>query len=475
MFDENRLISDRQRIISALTAARIEKGLSQQALADMIGTKRSNICRIEAGGQNISLDMLLKISAALGKDVSFILNERNYEMDNEITNYSLRLYDDELLMFSLHKEGLSGLKAKILSVNEKLKLLFPLDLEVSDTGIAKWLQGRIIPKNRTFVGEILAQLGLTIDDTKGIIDVCKGLSLNDSYWVVPLGFDGKYADYNLYENRFSEVLSLVAYTGNAGSHEAFTTSPEFTTNGMLPKAWRYIEGDGIYLYKGGTSGGANTGKEPYSEYYAYQIAERMGLNAVYYDLENWKGILASKCKLFTDIDTAFVPTGRIVTSGGIAACLDFYETIGKQALEEFKDMLVFDAVIYNDDRHYSNFGVLRDNRSGKIIAAAPIFDNGRSLFSEAMPDYFKNIGEYAKTRTNPYGVSYDTICKEIMGDRQRRNLRKLMDFTFKRHPTLNLPEERLMAIEDQIRVRARELLALPRIRTQIKSEPEPER
>ena len=398
--------------------------------------------------------------------------ERNEETDNDSKDYSLRLYDDELLTFSLRKGRLAGLTAKILSVNDKLKSLFPLDLDVTDAGIVKWLQGRIIPKNRTFAGEVLAQLGLTIDDTKGIIDVCKGLSLNDSYWVVPLGFDGKYADYNLYENRFSQVLSLVAYTGNAGSHEAFTISPEFTTNGMLPKAWRYIEGDGIYLYKGGTSGGANTGKEPYSEYYAYQIAERMGLNAVYYDLENWKSILASKCKLFTDIDTAFVPTGRIVKSGGIAACLVFYETIGKQALEEFKDMLVFDAVIYNDDRHYSNFGVLRDNHTGKIIAAAPIFDNGRSLFSEAMPEYFRNIGEYAKTRTNPYGVSYDTICREIMGDRQRRNLRKLMDFTFKRHPTLNLPEERLTAIENQIQVRARELLALPRVRAKARKEEE---
>ncbi len=472
MYDENKILSDRQQIISALTAARIEKGLSQQALADMIGTKRSNICRIEAGGQNISLDMLLKISAALGKDVSFVLNERDGKMDNEITDYSLRLYDDELLAFSLHKEGLAGLKAEVLSVNEKYRALFPLDLDVTGAGIAKWLQGRIIPKNRTFVGEILAQLGLTVDDTKGIIDVCKGLSLNDSYWVVPLGFEGKYADYNLYENRFSEVLSLVAYTGNAGSREAFTASPEFTTNGMLPKAWRYIEGDGIYLYKGGTSGGVNTGREPYSEYYACQVAERMGIRAVYYDLENWKGILASKCRLFTDIDTAFVPTGRIVKSGGIAACLDLYETIGRQALEEFKDMLVFDAVVYNDDRHYGNFGVMRDNHTGKIIAAAPIFDNGRSLFSEAMPEYFRNIGEYAKTRTNPYGVSYDTICREIMGDRQRRNLRKLMDFRFRRHPSLNLPEERLAAIEDQIQVRARELLALPRVRTKAQKEPE---
>ena len=43
-------------------------------------------------------------------------------------------------------------------------------------------------------------------------------------------------------------------------------------------------------------------------------------------------------------------------------------------------MLVFDALIYNEDRHFGNFGVLRDNHSGNIIAPAPIFDNGLSLF-----------------------------------------------------------------------------------------------
>ena len=57
-----------------------------------------------------------------------------------------------------------------------------------------------------------------------------------------------------------------------------------------------------------------------------------------------------------------------------------------------------------------------------------------------------------------------------MGDRQRRNLRKLIDFRFERHPSLNLPEERLTAIENQIQVRTRELLALPRIRAKSQKE-----
>lgn len=455
-------IDSRQKIISQIISARLEKGLSQEQLAKLIGTQRSNICRIESGSQNVSLDMLIKICSALDKDINLSLEERSEPMSNI---YNLKLYNQTLVTFSLEEKGLEGLCVQIHTVREDLKELLPLDLVPTSDGILKWLQKRVIPKNRTFVDEILKSLGLSINNTKEIIDVCKGLSLNDSYWVVPQEFSGKFEEYNLYENRFSEVLSLVAYTGANASNRAFTTSPELTTQGMLRKAWRYIEDDGIYLYKGGTEGAANTGKEPYSEYYAYQIAKTMGLNAVSYDLENWKGILSSKCKLFTDIDTAFIPIGRIVREGGIKACLDYYKTISEDAYEELCSMLVFDAVIYNEDRHFGNFGVLRDNHTGKVIDPAPIFDNGFSLFNMAMPNDFNNLSEYAKTRSTPYGVSFESICKEVLGKKQAAQLRKLLGFKFERHPSINLPEERLQAIEKQIEVRARELLSLPRTRT----------
>lgn len=281
-----------------------------------------------------------------------------------------------------------------------------------------------------------AFFGLSINNTKGIIDVCKGLSLNDSYWVVPLGFTGTFKEYSLYENRFFSVLSLVAYTGVGQGREAFTTSPELTTQGMLRKAWRFIEGDGIYLYKGGTEGVPNAGREPYSEYYACQIAERMGLHAVHYDLESWKDILASKCKLFTDIDTAYIPIGHLVKTDGIQACLNYYEKISEEAAEEIRRMLVFDAVIYNEDRHFGNFGVLRDNRTGKVIGPTPIFDNGLSLFNYAMSDDLEFLEEYAKNRSNPYGISFENVCREVMGAKQRNQLRRLIGFHFTRHPSI---------------------------------------
>ena len=374
--------------------------------------------------------------------------------------YVLRLYDTDLLSFSLSEQGIEGLKAQIHSIDEEERALFPLDLELTDDGLVKWLQRRVIPKNRAYVAEILKTFGLSVNDTKGIIDVCKGLSLNDSYWVVPQGFTGTFAQYNLYENRFSEILSLVAYTGIGQSDAAFTTSPELTTNGMLPKAWRFIEGEGIYLYKGGTFGAANTGNEPYSEFYASQVAQAMGLDAVAYELENWKGILASRCKLFTDIDTSYIPIGRIVREGGLKACLEYYRQLGPEAYEQVRSMLVFDAVIYNEDRHFGNFGVLRDNHTGKVTGAAPVFDNGMSLFNFAMPEDFQDLDSYAKTRGTAYGVSFESVCQEVMGPIQARQLRKLIGFTFHRHPRLNWPEYRLEAIERHLQKRVRQLLEL---------------
>ena len=457
---DERIMEQRQDIIAKLVAARLEKGMTQSELARMIGTQRSNICRFESGLQNPGIDTLLKISAALGKKIEFDLSD---EEETVTQTYILKIYDMELMRFTLAEHGLEGLKAEILSIREDKVKLFPYGLKITNDGVLEWLKRRVVPKNRRFVEEILAPFGLNLNDTKGIIDVCKGLSLNDSYWVVEENFEGTFAEYNLYENRFSEILSLIAYTGNLQSHGRFTTSPELTTGGMLPKAWRFIEDDGIYLYKGGNKLLTYGGNEPYSEYYAAQIAEQMGIEAVYYDLENWKGILASKCKLFSSIDVSYVPIWRIIPEINIKKAVDFYDSLGKEFGEQIRSMLIFDALIYNEDRHFGNFGLLRDNMTGEFIAPAPMFDHGHALFSQASPEKFNDLDSYAKTLTTPYeGLTFDKIVTEVAGKTQIAQLRKMANFSFTRHPSLNLPEERLQKIERFIKTRAVRMLALIR-------------
>lgn len=379
--------------------------------------------------------------------------------------YELRLYDMPLLEFTLEETGLD-LKAEILSMADGQKHLFPLDLRLTGEGILAWLKNRVIPRHRAYVEEILKTLGLSVGNTKGIIDVCKGLSLNDSYWIVPHGFEKTFAACNLYENEFSEVLSIAAYTGIGKTGNGiynFTRSPELTTDGMLPKTWRRTKGSNIYLYKGGTSGAANTGNEPYCEFYSYQIAKTMGLNAVQYDLEYLNEMLVSKCKLFTDIHTAFIPARQLLSTGGLQECFNYYTRLGRVFSDTVASMLILDAVIYNDDRHLGNFGLLRNNRTGKIVGPAPIFDNHFALFNYAMPDDIVNLQKYAKVHSRTYnGIAYEQICSEVMGDMQVQQLQKLIGFKFTRHSCINWPEERLEAIEKHIQDRVLQLLELPR-------------
>lgn len=123
-------------------------------------------------------------------------------------------------------------------------------------------------------------------------------------------------------------------------------------------------------------------------------------------------------------------------------------------------MLVFDAVIYNEDRHFGNLGVLRDNHNGKVIGAAPAFDYGPSLFNFAAQDDLSDLDGDAKTRGTAYGITFESVCQAVMGPVQRGQLHRLIVFAFERHPKLNLPPERLVAIESHLQKRVRRLLEL---------------
>ena len=53
---------------------RKKRKISQAQLAKKIGTKQSNIARMESGNQNFSVDILEKIAAALGSDLKIIFS-----------------------------------------------------------------------------------------------------------------------------------------------------------------------------------------------------------------------------------------------------------------------------------------------------------------------------------------------------------------------------------------------------------------
>lgn len=364
----------------------------------------------------------------------------------------LKHRDRELLRF----EWIEPQGVRVLSVNETERRFLPLEMkgEATDEALWKWLTHRTVPKHRHYIQMMLGNLGISRMSTQAIIEMCKGLSLNDVYWVMPDTFKGEWKDYNLYSNEFSKTLAVMAFTG--GFHGEFnpekdiTSSPEFTTNGMLAKCWRRI-GDDVLLYKSGTEGAANTGFEPYSEYYAAQIAEAMGLNHVPYGLEKFKGRLCSTCPLFTSEKYGYVPAGRLISRDEALAD------------SRFADIFFFDAIIFNTDRHMENFGYLIDNDTNEIAGIAPIFDNGYGLFSLAMYRPGQRYDEYGDLRKFISHVTPALYEKWLEFPREltlemTNRLKGLKGFRFKRHKYYNLPVDRLRRIEDFLQNRITKII-----------------
>lgn len=375
-------------------------------------------------------------------------------------NYILKQFDKPLLKFSATTDT-SEPEIQILWIDEGNRSLLPLDLALTPEGLSRWLRRRTIPKNRAYVHNLLAKCGLNLNRPLSIINICKGLSLNDCHWVVQEDNDDVFEKVNLYDNPFSNVLAELAFTGYGSSlRSSLFSSPEFTTNGMLRKCWRRIGGK-VYLYKGGTEGASNTGFEPYSEFYAAQITAAMGVRAIPYGLSRWKGVLCSTCELFTSKEYSYIPVGHLVTKGGMDAVKAYYESLGAEFMAALHEMLVFDAVICNVDRHFGNFGVMVDNRTNTVVSPAPLFDHGNSLFNFAGMDVWTSdaaLEDYIETLAPSVYDDFLGTASAVLTPELREKLRHLLTFRFKKHSRYNLPEKRLRMIEKQVQKRARILL-----------------
>ena len=139
----------------------------------------------------------------------------------------------------------------------------------------------------------------------------------------------------------------------------------------------------------------------------------------------------------------------------------YYRSRGEDFVKALHDMLVFDAVVCNTDRHFGNFGFLVDNETNEIVAPAPLFDHGNSLFNFAGRDALASLEKleaYAETMVPCVYDDFFETARKVMTEEHRAALRHLLTFRFKRHSRYNLQPQRLKLIEKMVRSRARKLL-----------------
>lgn len=160
-------------------------------------------------------------------------------------------------------------------------------------------------------------------------------------------------------------------------------SPDSSSDGNLKKRWKIFNGK-RYLIKGGSD---LFFQQPFNEVIASEIMLRLKIDHVPYTVTSINGKLYSLCEDFITSETELISAWRILqtkkkrneTSNWqhfVDCCIE----LGIMDTVAFLDrMIVLDYIIANEDRHYNNFGALRNAETLEWIGMAPIYDSGSSL------------------------------------------------------------------------------------------------
>ena len=295
-------------------------------------------------------------------------------------------------------------------VNVDAPSLLPIDLrkgEFSAFKLGDWIGRRVIPVNRHHMEAVLSAINL--QNHFDVLCYSHGMSLNDTFWIQEESENLSFDAINLYDNPFDEALGWIAFTGIPSDISRHLSTPEVTTEGMLPKYWHRISTDDIILCKGGTEGYSNAGLEPFAEVIAYLIAKRIGVNTIPYHLERRNEKPVSISKLFTTKEQGLLTASRYLSYKEpelryipMRAALDHMQKDFDDLLP-FYSMCFFDYIIENGDRHLNNWGFSVENATQKITGFAPLWDNGAALYYERSEDM------RAKFNFASFDIRYDFL------------------------------------------------------------------
>lgn len=310
--------------------------------------------------------------------------------------------------------------------------------------LVNWLESRTPPKHREHMQRLLEKINAKT--TKDVIDFSKGLSLTDTFWVTN-DLTQNWVGVNLFINDFDDVISHIAFGTGLHGGQISSTSPEFGTSGVLPKCWVRDRGTKkIFLKKGGTTGGANTGNEPYSEVLCSQVLDALEYEHVTYHLESFRGRIVSSCPLLTSELTMMVPLHMLCNTNSIESIFEFCKN--NNMLEDLCKMFIFDYLLANSDRHGGNLSVLLDTDTYDIKGLAPIYDNGCGALTYFMPNH-DNLTRYLnehKPRLYADYVDMAKLCKGLL--KNQHNVGRLINFKFDRTKVRGYSGKKIDIIEE---------------------------
>ena len=257
------------------------------------------------------------------------------------------------------------------------------DIPKSINNFHNWIKYRTSPSNRCNISTLIKLNNITTIEQ--LLSITKCISIIDTFWVNDTYNNTTWDKISPYINKTNRALAEIALNGESsiGYSTIKGASPQYQVGGSVDKCVKMTQ-DGLYLYK--TSGerwSDLAGCRPYCEYYASIIAEQLGLyDFVKYgiDLIKTKDNLIKPyvfCRVFTSEDYGLLHMRDSKFSNYTSD--ELIQKLNPYMRKQYKDMLVFDSLILNPDRHTENYGFIVDNMSNNIKKMSPVYDNDCSL------------------------------------------------------------------------------------------------
>lgn len=323
------------------------------------------------------------------------------QIDEAARGYILMNRTHEVLRFSysLQEDHFIAIEEIIDGSRAPLGIVSPRGAAGSTTALAAWWHHRSIPASRKDIDEKLRQLGF--QDPAQIPFKSLGLSLSDQYWVRPVEAMINWEDLNYFNNAFPDMdMNPEAIAGD-WLKEVGLDSPDNTSDGMLSKRW--IRQGSPMLIKGGSS----LNQEPYNEVVATALYRRVLAPHEYvsYELVDTPAGAVSCCADFLSDVEEYIPAYYVNQLkrkpnhfSAYQHYIDCCASVGvDDAAQVLSRMIVCDDILANHDRHWRNFGLIRNVETLKY-RSAPLFDSGSSLWCNASESALLNGNMEFKTK-----------------------------------------------------------------------------
>jgi hypothetical protein len=323
--------------------------------------------------------------------------------------------------------------------------------KTSNSRLYDWWETRAIPKTRTSVTTLSY---MHVRNRDEFLVNTLGFSLSDHYWICPKGKPLQWENKNYYQNKFPDDIGELLFTGYSNKDIKNIDTADGTLNGNLSKRW-IIKGNDRYIVKSDSDGSS------LNEYFTSKLCNALNIQAVQYGIEVYTGAPVSVCKNMTTNDVEFIPACQVIETLPKSINDSEYEHyikcvkyLGYANIEnDIDNMILIDNLIRNEDRHTNNFGILRNSATLKIVCAAPLFDNGNSLWFKKLSGAIK----YDDDCTCKCFKNMNSNNLKLIKDKGRFDLDALegIENTFlnlqKKYPAIN--EEKAVNVSNAVRKR----------------------